>query len=51
MIPTTLSQELISFINGMLQYDPKQRLTIEQLAKHSFLTMNQSQFHKLDLKR
>ena len=51
MIPTTLSQELISFINGMLQYDPKQRLTIEQLAKHSFLTMNQSQFHKLDLKK
>ena len=51
MIPTTLSQELISFINGMLQYDPKQRLTIEQLAKHSFLSMNPNQFHKLDLKK
>ena len=51
MIPTSLSKELISFINGMLQYDPKQRLTIEQLSNHNFLNMNPSQFHKLDLKK
>ena len=29
-IPTNLSKEVISFLNGMLQYDPNQRLTIEK---------------------
>ena len=36
-LPINLSEEIVSFINGMLQYDPKKRLTIEQLAAHDFL--------------
>ena len=50
-VPTNLSRELISFINGMLQYDPNQRLNIDQLAKHPFLNKNVSNFKKLDLRR
>ena len=50
-VPTNLSRELISFINGMLQYDPNQRLNIDQLAKHPFLKKNVSDFEKLDLRR
>ena len=50
-VPTNLSRELISFINGMLQYDPNQRLNIDQLAKHPFLKKNVSDFKKLDLRR
>ena len=30
-IPTTLSKEAVSFLNGMLQYDIKKRLTAKQL--------------------
>ena len=50
-VPTSLSKELISFINGMLQYEPKKRLNIEQLSKHSFLNKNVKDFEKIDLKR
>ena len=50
-VPTNLSKELISFINGMLQYDPERRLNIEQLSKHNFLNKNVNDFHKLDLQR
>ena len=50
-VPKTLSKELISFINGMLQYDPKKRLNIEQLSKHSFLNKNVNQFERIDLKK
>ena len=50
-VPTTLSKELISFINAMLQYDPKQRLNIEQLSKLGFLNKNVNQFQKIDLKK
>ena len=51
MVPTSLSRELTSFINGMLQYDPKQRLNIEQLSTHSFLTKDVNEFQKIDLKK
>jgi serine/threonine protein kinase len=33
----TCSNELTSFLNGMLVYDPKKRLTIDQLSQHDFL--------------
>ena len=36
VLPTNLSKEVVSFINGMLQYDPKKRLNIEQLSRHQF---------------
>ena len=48
-VPTNLSKEIISFINGMLQYGPERRLNIEQLANHNFLKKNVNNFEKLDL--
>ena len=39
-VPFTLSKEVVSFLNGMLQYDPKARLTCQQLIKHRFLNEN-----------
>ena len=50
-VPTSLSREVISFLNGMLQYDANQRLTVDQLAKHSFLTKNVKDFESLDMKK
>ena len=43
-VPTNLSKEVVSFLNGMLQYDPKKRLTAENLYNHAFLTKNVSEF-------
>ena len=50
-VPTALSKELIAFINAMLQYDPKQRLNVEQLSKLGFLTKNVNEFQKMDLQK
>ena len=48
-VPISLSKEVVSFINGMLQYDPKKRLTCEQLMHHKFLVENINNFHRIDL--
>jgi serine/threonine protein kinase len=48
-IPTSLSKEVVSFINGMLQYDPDKRLTAKDLSRHYFLTRNINDFHRIDL--
>ena len=50
-VPTTLSKEVISFLNGMLQYNSKTRLDINQLAVHQFITKNIKEFHSIDLKQ
>ena len=50
-VPTHLSREVISFLNGMLQYDPSIRLSTEQLIHHRFLTDNINNFHKIDLEK
>jgi serine/threonine protein kinase len=50
-VPTNLSKEVISFLNGMLQYDPNQRLNIEQLSNHTFLTKNVKSFEPIDIKK
>ena len=50
-VPTSLSKEVISFLNGMLQYQPTQRLTIEQLYNHPFLENNIQNFHSIDLRQ
>ena len=50
-VPTNLSPEIVSFLNGMLQYDGKKRLTINQLAQHPFLTKNVESFSKLNLRK
>ena len=48
-LPTYLSKEAASFLNGMLQYDPKRRLTAEQLYYHKFLTKNYKDLTKMNL--
>lgn len=44
-----LSKQSISFINGLLQYDPKLRFSVDDLIYHEFLTVDCSKFEKLDL--
>ena len=50
-IPTTLSKEVVSFLNGMLQYDSRDRLNIEQLSVHQFLTKDVREFKSIDLQQ
>ena len=50
-VPTNLSKEVISFINGMLQYESSARLSCEQLAKHPFLVNDVKDFHHIDMKK
>jgi len=50
-VPTTLSREVVSFLNGMLQYEANLRLTADQLSNHPFLTTEVKNFHKIDLKQ
>lgn len=47
-IPTDLSKETISFINGMMQYESNKRLTCEELSKHPFLINKVEDFHQID---
>ena len=46
-----LSSEIISFLNSMLQYNPRNRLTSKQLATHQFLTTDPDKFTKADIAR
>ena len=46
-----LSTEAISFLNGMLQYNPEKRLDVSELSKQYFLTRNVSTFQKLQLEK
>jgi len=41
----SLSKEALSFLNGMIRFYPKDRLSIEELAKQYFLTKNIIAFH------
>ena len=47
-LPATLSKEVISFINGMLQQDPNKRMTANQLLYHDFLVKHPSQFKPIN---
>jgi len=47
----SLSKEAISFLNGMIRYDEKSRLSIDELAKQYFLTRDVSTFHYMHLKK
>ena len=49
-VPTTLSKEMVSFLNGMLQYNPNNRLSSKELSKHAFLTKDIRSFHKINIK-
>ena len=46
-----LSKEAICFLNGMIQYNPTNRLKVEELAKQYFLTRDVKTFHPLQLKK
>ena len=49
-LPLTLSKEVVEFINNMLQQDPNQRLTANELLYHDFLTKHPSQFQRVDVR-
>ena len=44
-----LSNEMLSFLNCMLQYDPEKRLSAEELLKHQFLTGDPENFQKAEV--
>ena len=50
-LPTNISEEVFSFINGMLQKDPNKRLSTSQLLNHDFLVKNVKQFRPLDVRK
>ena len=50
-LPTSLSKEVVSFLNAMLQYDSKIRLSAEELSRHYFLTKNIKDFTKIDMNK
>ena len=50
VLPSTLSEEIVSFINGMLQQDPNQRYDANQLKTHKFLINPVNTFHRVDVK-
>ena len=49
LLPSNISKEAISFINGMLQYDSKKRLSADKLYRHRFLNKSYDQLNKIDL--
>ena len=50
-VPKNISFESVSFMNGMLQQEPKKRLNAEQLLKHRFLTKNINEFTPIDMNK
>ena len=50
-IPTSLSKELVSFLNGMLQYNSQKRLSASELARHHFLTKNVRDFEPIEIRK
>ena len=51
LVPTSISREIVSFLNSMLQYISEKRLSAEKLERHPFLTRNIRDFHKIDIKK
>ena len=50
-LPTNISEEVFSFINGMLQKDPNKRLSTHDLLKHNFLVKSVKQFKPIDTRK
>jgi serine/threonine protein kinase len=44
-----LSKQSISFLNGLLQHNPKQRLSVDELIYHEFLVKEVKTFNKINL--
>jgi len=49
-VPTYLSKEVISFLNGMFQINSENRLSCEELSRHYFLIKDIKDFKKIDLR-
>ena len=47
-LPTSLSREVVFFVEAMLQKDPNKRLGCKELLYHEFLTKNVRQFKPMD---
>ena len=47
----TLSKEVINFINVMLQFNPENRLSIDNLLNHDFLTKKINDFTYIDFQK
>ena len=50
-VPTTVSSEIVSFLNGMLQFNSQLRFSADELSKHAFLTKRISDFTKINTKK
>ena len=50
-VPTSMSHELVSFLNAMLQYNSENRLTASQLSRHDFIVKDVKDFKKIDLEK
>ena len=50
-VPTTLSREIVSFLNAMLQYESENRLSAAELYQHPFLQKSPVDFRKIDTKK
>ena len=48
-IPSNISKEAVSFMNGMIQYDSNKRLTIDELSCHNFLNKICKDFAKNEI--
>ena len=51
LLPSTLSKEAVSFLNCMLQYDYKRRLSAKELSMHKFLNKNVNEFNQINLSK
>ena len=50
-VPTSVSREVVAFLNGMLQYDANNRLSAAELLKTPFLTKNVRDFSNIDTRK
>ena len=50
-LPASLSEEIVSFINDMLQQNEDKRAEASQLKKHPFLNNPVSSFHAIDVNK
>ena len=48
-LPNNLSIETILFLNSMIQFDPKSRLSAKSLLEHEFLKKEVEKFNKINL--
>ena len=50
ILPSNLSEEIVSFINSMLQQDDEERADADELLNHKFLVNDVSTFHAVDVR-